>query len=135
MWDNKKMRWVAAGATTIGISYLIYKLYGRLFPPEEPKPRKESLDDHEEHRMRTVHSNYSEFYFDKEEQLRIVISKISMKGPTLEEIYLLSPLIIVDEYLKYTKEIRKRNLHLSQDGGSSARSTRTSTSTSSAPTR
>lgn len=34
--------------------------------------------------MRTVHSNYSEFYFDKEEQLRAVISQISPKGPTLE---------------------------------------------------
>lgn len=85
--------------------------------------------------MRTIHSNYSEFYFDKEEQLRIVISKISMKGPTLEEIYLLSPLIIVDEYLKYTREIRKRNCSFRQEGGSFARSTRTSTSTSSAPTK
>lgn len=83
--------------------------------------------------MRTVHSNYSEFYFDKEEQLRIVISKISMKGPTLEEIYLLSPLIIVDEYLKYTKEIRKSNRSFMQEGGSFARSTRISMSTSSAP--
>ena len=85
--------------------------------------------------MRTIHSNYSEFYFDKEEQLRIVISKISMKGPTLEEIYLLSPLIIVDEYLKYTKEIRKSNRSFRQEGGSSARSTRISTLTSSAPTK
>lgn len=82
--------------------------------------------------MRTVHSNYSEFYFDKEEQLRMVISKISLKGPTLEEIYLLSPLIIVDEYLKYSKEIRKRSPSYTQEGGSFARSTRINMSTLSA---
>jgi hypothetical protein len=42
------------------------------------------MDEQEDQHLRTVHSNYSEFYFDKEEQLRLVISKISSKGPTLE---------------------------------------------------
>ena len=56
-----------------------------------------------------MQSNYSEFYFDKEETLRVVLGKIQPKGPTIEDLYIYSPLILVDEYLKFTKEIRKSN--------------------------
>ena len=35
------------------------------------------------------------------------MGRIGLKGPTIEDVYLLSPMILVDEFLRYTREIRK----------------------------
>ena len=130
------MRYGLIGASAVGLAYLFYRLYRRGGERESSRrEHRESLDSIEEGHLRTVHSNYSEFYFDKLEQMRAIVAQLGMRKPTVEDIYLCSPLIVVDEYVKYTREMRKRRGGWRQDDGLSGRSTRSSTSLWCGPTR
>lgn len=53
-------------------------------------------------------SLYSEFYFDKNLESRKVLDHLDSEGISVETIYKYSPLIAVDEYRKFTTEIRRR---------------------------
>lgn len=110
MLENRPLRWVLGGITLLGVSYLGYKFWQNYIANSQASKRKLSEISQEDQRVHTLASNYSEFYFDKEFEIQNVVSKLSEKGPTIEEVYLLSPTILVDEYLKYTKEIRKRTI-------------------------
>jgi len=96
MWMKKNWKCVAIGTTSIGLLYLAYTLWKRIDSTPKKTDRKSSECSIDDQRLRTVHSNYSQFYFDKTQQLQQILGLISEKGPTPEEIYLLSPAIIVD---------------------------------------
>ena len=34
--DELKLKWIAGGFAALGISFLIYKIYTRKFPPQQP---------------------------------------------------------------------------------------------------
>ena len=59
--------------------------------------------------MNTQRSEYSDFYFDKDMEIRGIELRLSGQKPKVEDIYEYSPLIAKDEFIKYTKEIRKSN--------------------------
>jgi len=51
---------------------------------------------------------YSEYYFDRDKVVADILSFLSDE-PTVEDIFLNSPLLVSDEFTKYTKQIRKSN--------------------------
>lgn len=53
-----------------------------------------------------IKTEYSDYYFDKNMQIQLLEESLP-EQPCLEDIYLSSPKITTDEFLKYTKEIRK----------------------------
>ena len=108
MLQSTSFRIIAGGITIISLSYMSYQMWRRYFKtPKDSQPKAED-ERRDAQRVKTAYSSYSDYYFDKEDQLRKIIALVSDKGPTIEEVYLLSPRILVDEYLKYTAEIRKR---------------------------
>ena len=77
------------------------------------KNNKKSKDIHQNHkgnnkveRLNTQKSEYSDYYFDKSLELRFIEESLP-NIPTVEQIYAASPILAREEFIKYTKEIRK----------------------------
>ena len=104
MLQNNTLKIVVGGITVISLSYITYQMWKRYIKQSQSNnKRKNEEEQRDNQRLKTAHSNcYSDYYFDKEEELRKIMILISDKGPTIEEVYLLSPRILVDEYVKYT---------------------------------
>jgi len=97
MLQNTAFRIILGGVTFIGLSYLSYQMWKHYFSGFKSTKSKKEEDHRDNQRLKTGHSNcYSDYYFDKEEELRKIIILISDKGPTIEDVYLLSPRILVD---------------------------------------
>lgn len=98
MLQNNTVKIVVGGITFISLSYISYQMWKRYFDgvPTNNK-RKTEEEQRDNQRLQTAHSNcYSDYYFDKEEELRKIMILISDKGPTIEDVYLFSPRILVD---------------------------------------
>lgn len=101
-WDQSTkdtLRWVGIGALAFGVAYAASRAIKHF--------RQRGRERHEKskagaERMATQKSEYSEYYFDKESEIRFIEECLS-GSPSLEEIYESLPSLARDEFIKYTK--------------------------------
>jgi hypothetical protein len=72
---NEKLRWIGISSIAVAFAFLLFKLNQKKKEKEEMvKQKKEESDLNDDNLVvRTCQSNFSEYYFDKQQEIKIIV--------------------------------------------------------------
>lgn len=92
------LKFVGLGGMALGVSYAAYRI---ITNSRKPKTEK-AISSSKKPEYLTHKTEYSDYYFDKNLEIQLLEEKLP-ENLALEDIYLQSPTIVRDEFIKYTK--------------------------------